>query len=127
MSYAHQIVADYFRRRNVPPDSHLDDLYQYEMTVLRDMLDRLETILDDEGVPRDVAQRVIRCMLYGSPSPAAAEERMRREREVAKLLENRPMTVMVEDKRSIAEQLGLPADVAARIADEIGLPKPGHD
>jgi hypothetical protein len=107
MSYAREIVADYFRRRNVPPDSHLDGLYQYEMTVLRDMLDRLETILDDEGVPRQTAERVIRCMLYGSPSPAAAEERMRRDAEMVKLLSERPPVPFV-----------MPADVAA----QIGLP-----
>lgn len=93
MSYARAIVADYFRRRNVPPDSHLDGLYQYEMTVLRDMLDRLEVILDDEGVPRETGERVIRCMLYGSPSPAAAEERMRRDAEMVKLLQNQPPAI----------------------------------
>lgn len=90
MGYAREIVADYFRRRNVPPDSHLDGLYQYEITILRDMLDRLEIILADEGVSREVGERVVRCMLYGSPSPAAAEERMRREREMVKLLERLP-------------------------------------
>lgn len=108
-SYAHQIVSDYFRRRNVPPDSHLDGLYQYEMTLLRDMLDRLEVILDDEGVPREIAMRVIRCMLYGSPSPAAAEERMRREKEVAEQV-NRMPPVIHFDKvpADVLEKLGLP-------------------
>ena len=104
MGYAHQIVTDYFRRRNVPPGSRLDGLYQYEMTLLRDMLDRLEVILDDEDVPREVAVRVIRCMLYGSPSPAAAEERMRRDREMTKLLRERPPV-----------PFHLPADVAAQL------------
>jgi len=110
MGYAHQIVADYFRRRNVPPDSHLDGLYQYEMIVLRDMLDRLETILDDEGVPREVAVRVIRCMLYGSPSPAAAEERMRRDAEMVKLLSERPPVPLhfPDPDGSLAKRLGMP-------------------
>ena len=107
MSYAHQLVADYFRRRNVPADSHLDGLYQYEMTILRDMLDRLEVILDDEGVDRKTAQRVIRCMLYGSPSPAAAEERMRRDAEMVTLMNRLP-----------PEPLYFPADQAAKL----GLP-----
>jgi len=106
VSYAHQIVTDYFRRRNVPADSGLDGLYQYEMTLLRDMLDRLEVILDDEGVPRDIAQRVIRCMLYGSPSPAAAEERIRRENEVAKLLNEQPAFLTAD----VAASLGLPPE-----------------
>ena len=109
MGYAHQIVADYFRRRNVPPDSSLDGLYQYEITILRDMLDRLEVILGDEGVPQATGERVIRCMLYGSPSPAAAEERMRRDAEMVKLLSERP-------------PIPFALDVADRIAGEIGLP-----
>jgi hypothetical protein len=104
MSYAHEIVVDYFRRRNVPPDSHLDGLYQYELTILRDMLDRLEVILDDEGVPRETGVRVVRCMLYGSPSPAAAEERIRREAEVVKLLSEQPPIPFV-----------MPADLAAKL------------
>jgi hypothetical protein len=104
VSYAHTIVADYFRRRNIPSDSHLDGLYQYEITLLRDMLDRLEVILDDEGVPREVAQRVIRCMLYGSPSRAAAEERVRREAEVVKLMNERPAFLTAD----VAASLGLP-------------------
>ena len=103
MGVAHQVVADYFRRRDVPPDTSLDGLYQYEITLLRDMLDRLEVILDDEGVPREIAVRVIRCMLYGSPSPAAAEERMRRDAEMVKLLSERPPA-----------PIHLPADMAAK-------------
>ncbi len=109
MSFAHHLVTDYFRRRNVPPDSGLDGLYQFEMTVLRDMLDRLEIILDDEGVPREIAVRVIRAMLYGAPSPAAAEERIRRESEVVDLLSARPASIHVTgiDPGVLAE-LGLP-------------------
>lgn len=109
MGYAHQLVSDYFRRRNVPPDSHLDGLYQYEMTILRDTLDRLEVILDDEGVPRETARRVIRCMLYGSPSPAAAEERMRRDAEMVKLLSEQP-PIPFGMPAELAAQLGLPPD-----------------
>lgn len=107
MSYARQLVEDYFRRRDIPPDSGLDGLYQYEITLLRDMLDRLEVILDDEGVPREVAVRVIRCMLYGSPSPAAAQERMRRDAELADRLSREPATVYVKPERF--------ADLAARL------------
>jgi hypothetical protein len=114
MSYAHRIVSDYFRRRNVPPDSQLDGLYQYEVTLLRDMLDRLEVVLDDEGVPREVAERVIRCMLYGSPSPAAAEERMRRESETAEMLNSRAASIHVSgiDPDALAK-LGLPPQAGA--------------
>ena len=114
MSYAHAIVSDYFRRRNIPPDSQLDGLYQYEITLLRDKLDRLEVILDDEGVPRETAGRVIRCMLYGSPSPAAAEERMRRENETAEMLNSRTATMHIGgiDPGALAK-LGLPPQAGA--------------
>jgi hypothetical protein len=109
VSYAHAIVTDYFRRRNIPPDSHLDGLYQYEMTILRDTLDRLEVILDDEGIPRDTAERVIRCMLYGAPSPAAAEERMRRENEVAEQLNRMPAAIHFDMvPADVLEKLGIP-------------------
>lgn len=90
MSYAHQLVHDYFRRTGRPGDQALDAAYQFEMAVLRDMLDRLELILDDEGVPRDVAMRVIRCLLYGAPSPAAAELRMQQERQIVDLMGRLP-------------------------------------
>lgn len=110
MGYAAEIVRDYFRRTGQPADQGLDACYQYETTVLRDMLSRLEVILDDEGVPREVAMRVIRCMVYGAPSPAAAEERMRREAEMVKLLNERPAAPLhlPDPDDSLAKRLGLP-------------------
>jgi len=109
VSHAAEIVRDYFRRAGQPGDQSLDACYQYEMTILRDMLSRLEVILGDEGVPRDVAARVIRCMLYGSPSPATAEERMRREAETVKMLNERPP---------------IPFEMPADLAAKLGPPKP---
>jgi hypothetical protein len=38
-------------------------VYQYETAVMIEMLDRLEAILDDEGVPREIALRLIRCII----------------------------------------------------------------
>jgi hypothetical protein len=96
MSHAGQIIEDYFQRKGQPRDSALDAAYQFEMTMLRDMLSRLEVILDDEGVGPDTRERVIRCMLYGSPSPAAAEMRMRQEQEMVDLLNRTSLTVHVD-------------------------------
>lgn len=87
MGYSSKLVDDYFRRRHIPHEAHLDAFYSYELSLLRDMLDRLEVILDDEGVPRDVAVRVLRCLLYGSPSAVAAEMRMAQEKEIIRLME----------------------------------------
>lgn len=104
MSHAHSLVENYFRRTGRPGDQALDAAYQFEVAVLRDMLDRLEAILDDEGVPRDVVMRVLRCLLYGAPSPAAAEMRMQQqEQEMVKLMERLPVSL---------DGLGLPPKVS---------------
>lgn len=109
MTYAGQIIERYFERKGQPRAAALDAAYQFEMTVLRDMLSRLEVILEDERVGRDVIERVIRCMLYGSPSPAAAELRMRQDEEMVKLLERTPLSMHVSgiDPGALAA-LGLP-------------------
>lgn len=51
----------------------------------------LEAILDDECVPRDVAVRVLRCLIYGAPSPADAELRVQQQEEMVKLLARIPL------------------------------------
>lgn len=95
MGYAADLIASYYRRTGQPNDQALDSYYEYEMSVLREMLSRLEVILADEGVNRATAERVIRCMLYGSPSRSAAETRMRMDAEMVKLLKDGPVTVSV--------------------------------
>ena len=92
MSYAGQIMEDYFRRTGRPNGMALDAAYQYQATVLRDLLERLEVILGDEGVPREVTTRVIRHMLYGSPSVADAELRMQQEKQINDLLMRVPLS-----------------------------------
>ena len=103
MSFASGIVEDYFRRTAQPGDSALDACFMLERTILRDMLSRLEVILQDEDVDRGTAERVIRCMLYGSPSPAAAEERMWRDQEMVNLLNRTPpaFTLSAEAARDL--------------------------
>jgi len=90
VAYANALIEDYFRRLGHPRASAMDAVWQFEHTMLRDMLSRLEVILKDEGVDPATAERVIRCMLYGSPSPAVAELRMRQADEQVKLLERLP-------------------------------------
>ena len=109
MSYSHHLVESYFQRTGQPRDGQRDAAYQYEWTILRDMLSRLEVILDDEGVPRETAERVLRCLLYGSPSPAAAEQRMRQEAEMIKLLREQPVSMHVPlDAATAGTLLGKP-------------------
>lgn len=90
MSYANHLVETYRDRTGQPRDSALDGAWQYQWTVLRDMLSCLEVILDDEGVPRETAVRVLRCLLYGSPSVADAELRMGQEQRMMELLARVP-------------------------------------
>lgn len=90
MSYTGDLVESYQRRSGQPRDSQRDAPYSYQWSVLRDMMARLEVILDDEGVPREAACRVLRCLLYGAPSAADAEQRMEREREMIDLMARVP-------------------------------------
>ena len=83
-------MEDYFRRTGYPGAQALDAAYQYQVTVLRDFLERLEVILDDEQVPQSTAQRVLRCLLYGSPSVADAELRMQQTGQIKDLLARVP-------------------------------------
>jgi hypothetical protein len=90
MSYADHVMRDFARRTARPGDIQMDGAYQFETAVLRDMLTRLEVILEDEGVDRGTCERVIRCMLYGAPSPAAVDLRMRQADEMAEMLRRMP-------------------------------------
>jgi hypothetical protein len=72
---------------NRPP---LDAAFQYQVTVLRELVLRLEGVLEDEGVPAETRERVIRCMVYGTPSAADAELRAEQQEEMAGLLAAAP-------------------------------------
>jgi hypothetical protein len=91
VSYAHDLIADYCRRTGQAQDTALDGAYQYQLSVLRDILSRLEVILQDEDVEPGTAQRVMRCLLYGAPSVADAELRMRQQEEMVKLINSTPI------------------------------------
>lgn len=105
MSLSGHLVESYQRRTGQPRDNDRDAFYAYEWSVLRDMLARLEVILDDEGVPRETAERVLRCLIYGSPSAADADRRMERDAEMVNLMARVP-----------------PAPIAFPGAADIGLP-----
>jgi hypothetical protein len=90
MGYASALIESYFGRLGHPSSSAMDAVWQFEQTMLRDMLSRLEIILEDEDVDRATAERVLRCLLYGSPSPAVAELRMRESERTMDLLQRLP-------------------------------------
>ncbi len=95
MSYTNHLVESYLRRTGQPGDVQKDGVYAYQWAVLRDVLVRLEVILEDEGVPRATAERVLRCLLYGAPSAADAGMRIDQDDRTAELLARVPPTLLI--------------------------------
>ncbi len=110
MTYARNMADDLIRqwreRAEQPKPGELDAWYQQEWALLSDLLRRLEVILADERVPEDAARRVMRCLLYGSPSPVAAWHRERQDREMTRLVSEGLPSVIITDEA--AARLGLP-------------------
>lgn len=95
MRLTDDLIESYFARTGQPKAHRLDAAYAYQWELLRDLMKRLEVILEDEdSVTPEAATRVLRALLYGAPSAADAELRMRQQDEMVKLLgENRqPIT-----------------------------------
>jgi hypothetical protein len=51
--------------------------YRYQADLVRDLVRRLAVILEDEHVGEAAQERILRSVIYGSLSPADAEQRMR--------------------------------------------------
>jgi hypothetical protein len=70
-----------------------DAAYQYQYTVLREILSVVEDVLNEEGVPREVAERIIRTVIYGGrPHRADADQRIELTAQLAEALQHRPPT-----------------------------------
>lgn len=94
MSLSSRLTEDYRHRTGTSRAAQLDAHYAYQWSVLRDMLGRLEVILDDEGIPRETTERVLRCLLYGSPSQADAELRVEQDERLKEaLMRTPPMSI----------------------------------
>jgi len=93
-SRATEIMDGYYRRTGQPRDHELDGQFYYHRQLLRRLLADLEAILEDEEVPPEITVRVIRAMVYGSPDPGEAEQRMRHHDEMVKLLARVPPAVI---------------------------------
>jgi hypothetical protein len=80
------------------------DPFHHHMTRWLDqMLHLVDVVLEDERIDRDIRTRVVRGILYGSPNPAEAEMRMAQQKQVARVLENRPPSLVVP--REVADRL----------------------
>jgi hypothetical protein len=108
VSYSGHLMKSYLHRSGQPGPGQKDAGYQYEWAVLRDLLGRLEVILDDEGIPPDKAERVMRCLLYGSPHAPDADLRMEQQAEMVKLLGESARPAFVVPGAHLAADLGLP-------------------
>ncbi|MBO3751556.1 hypothetical protein J5X84_36250 [Streptosporangiaceae bacterium NEAU-GS5] len=59
-----------------------DDMYRREpvfyaqWNFLRETLERIEVVLQDEHLPPDQVERILRSILYGGPSKSDAERRL---------------------------------------------------
>lgn len=106
---ARNMLETYFQRTGQPHDSELDAAFSLERNWLRETLDRLEVVLQDEHVPSEIIQRVIRCMIYGAPSVAEAELRIEMQDGWEKTLAQKPPVVHITglDPDAI-KALGLP-------------------
>jgi hypothetical protein len=85
-----------------------DASYRWQVDLLWETLSRLETILQDEGVPPEITERVIRGMLYGSPSPADAEQRLAMVKEMTDLMNraaSKPVLVPGMGERMLLQAL----------------------
>jgi len=86
----HRLAHDYFTRIGLKPASQLDATYQWELAHVAETSTRLAAILDDEGIPDETATRIIRSVMYGAPSVAEAEQRMKHMDLLRKLFETPP-------------------------------------
>lgn len=83
--YAAALLRDWAARGLIDTAS-TDVAYSLQVNLLREMLAMLETILEQEGVPWETATRVIRSVLYGTPSVAEGQYRRHLQTQMADLL-----------------------------------------
>lgn len=106
MSIARSAIHDWERRTRRPGAHHNDPHFQHHNHVLREILERLEIVLEDEGVPEDTIRRAIRCMLYGSPHTSDAELRQEQQKLLAEVLQNRPVITGLALPDDVKDWLG---------------------
>ncbi len=55
---------------------HTDAEYHRQVHTLRHLLGLVDAVLEDEGIPERTRERVVRCVLYGTPDPTDATLRI---------------------------------------------------
>lgn len=68
-----RLVDDHMRRDpNARQAYYHDALYSAQIRFLRGMLRLADEVMEHEGVPERVRERVVRCVIYGTPDGADA-------------------------------------------------------
>ncbi len=70
------LIEDFCRRTGQPRAEVKDAAYNYLWNALRETLHRLDVILEDNEIPQSRRDKIIRQMLYGSPSEGEADLRI---------------------------------------------------
>jgi hypothetical protein len=55
--------------------------YRLQYDWMRDLLTHLEVILEDEEIAPEKRERILRSVIYGAPTVAEAEQRLRQQKE----------------------------------------------
>lgn len=103
---AQYVVNDWLRRYPGADEAALTDgMYRWQLNILRSVLSLTDMALEDEGVPAEVRERVLRaCMLGSAPQPVEAQERRRAEMERLEQLRTPPPNLDELKERFLAAQ-----------------------
>jgi hypothetical protein len=94
VGYAEEEYRRYVDRMPGAREASLTDpTYASQMHFIRRMLATTELALENERVPDEVRQRVIRTVLFGSPDPEEGIRRQEQHRAMVAQLRNAPITV----------------------------------
>ncbi|MER5649687.1 hypothetical protein [Streptosporangium sp. NPDC002524] len=73
---ARQIWESYLRRTGAAEMYGREPVYFQQLNQIRDLMTRLEVILEDEEIAPEQRERILRSVVYGTPTVAEAEQRL---------------------------------------------------
>jgi hypothetical protein len=79
-------VARYRARVDDDRAARTDPQYNAQWKWLMRMLETADMAMEDEGIPRESRERVIRTILYGAPDPVEADRRIDERQRTVELL-----------------------------------------
>lgn len=82
---AEQMWEDYLRRTGAVEMYQREARHHFQLDLMRDLMIRLEVILEDEEIAPEKRERILRSVIYGAPTVAEAEQRIRDNEEKLRL------------------------------------------